>query len=43
MQMESNFDIENYSRSRGELKKGFTEFFNLMKNHTKKSFKVVYE
>jgi hypothetical protein len=35
--------MDNYVKSKGELKKGFTEFFNLMKTHVKKSFKVVYE
>jgi hypothetical protein len=43
MKMDSNFDIDNYSKQRGELKKGFTEFFSLMKNHLKKSFKIIYE
>ena len=35
--------MENYQKSRGDLKKGFSEFFNLMKTHIKKSFKVIYE
>lgn len=43
IKFDSNYDIDNYTRSRGELKKGFTEFFNLMKTHVKKSFKVIYE
>ena len=38
-----NWELENYSKARAELKEGFTEFFNLMKSHLKKSFKVVYE
>ena len=36
MQLESNFDVDNYNKSRADLKKGFTEFFNLMKTHIKK-------
>ena len=43
MQLESNFDVDNYNKSRGDLKKGFTEFFNLMKTHIKKSFKIIFE
>jgi hypothetical protein len=43
MQLESNFDVDNYNKSRADLKKGFTEFFNLMKTHIKKSFKIIFE
>lgn len=42
-QFDSNFDIDSYQRSRADLKKGFSEFFNLMKTHVKKSFKVIYD
>lgn len=40
---EDSFDIDNYVKTRGEIKKGFNELFKALKTYTKKPFKIIYE
>lgn len=40
---EDSFDIDNYTKTRGEIKKGFNELFKSLKTYTKKPFKIIYE
>ena len=41
--MEESFDVENYNKTRAEIKKGLQEFFGYLKTYIKKPFKTIYE
>lgn len=41
--MEDTFTIDNYTKTRAEIKKGLSEFYSGLKVYIKKSFKIVYE
>lgn len=36
-------DESSYVKAKADLKKAYGEFFKLMKNHLKKSFKIIYD